>query len=109
MRSLPSGGLAAAELCARSDGEPPVPFGRALRFLDRGFSLNGVARRVGCYTSSVLRWREMRRRKGKAVFKVGASPGRPLKLAAPERKHLLRMLLRGARAQGYPTDVWTCE
>ena len=82
---------------------------RALKFLDRGLSLHEVARRVGCHASSVLRWRDTRRRKGKRVFEVGASRGRPAKLGARKRDRLLRLLLRGARAHGYPTDLWTCD
>ena len=82
---------------------------RALKFLDQGLSLHEVARRVDCHASSVLRWRETRRRKGRRVFEVGASPGRPLKLGAPKRSRLLRLLLRGARARGYPNDLWTCN
>ena len=82
---------------------------RALRFLDQGFSLHEVARRIDCHASSVLRWRETRRRKGKRVFEVGASPGRPPKLGPRERKRLVRRLLRGALAYGCSTELWTCD
>ena len=82
---------------------------RALGLLDRGLSLNEVARRIGCQPSSVMRWRNTRDRKGKQVFEVGTSPGRPPKLPSVQRKRLVRLLLKGPYAHGYETDVWTCE
>jgi len=37
---------------------------RALALLDSGCSLNEVGRRIGCNASSVMRWRDARRRRG---------------------------------------------
>jgi transposase len=56
-----------------------------------------------------MRWRDARRRRGEKAFEVGASPGRPPKLDAPQKRRLLRLLLKGALAHGYRTDLWTCE
>lgn len=81
---------------------------QALKFLDQGLSLHEAARRVDCHASSVMRWRDTRRRKGKRVYEVGASPGRPLKLSGRDRKRLIRLLMRGATAYGYTTELWTC-
>ena len=80
---------------------------RALALLDEGRSLNEVARLLGCAPSSVMRWRDRRRRGGVKALKVGASPGRPSKLTALQRRQLIRLLLRGAMAHGYTTEVWT--
>ena len=80
---------------------------RALALLDEGRSLNEVARLLGCAPSSVMRWRDRRRRGGVKALKVGASPGRPSKLTAVQRRQLIRLLLRGAMAHGYTTEVWT--
>lgn len=80
---------------------------RALALLDEGRSLNEVARLVGCAPSSVMRWRNARRRGGVQALKVRFSPGRPSKLAAPQRRRLVRRLLRGAMACGYQTELWT--
>lgn len=82
---------------------------RALRLLDEGLSLNAVARRVGCAPSSVLRWRELRTRKGDGVFEVGVSPGRPTRLSEKQLGKLEKLLLRGPVACGYPTDLWTTK
>lgn len=80
---------------------------RALALLDSGCSLNEVGRRIGCGASSVMRWRNARRRGGEKALRVRYSPGRPPKLDAKRRKRLLRLLLRGAMAHGYRTNVWT--
>src|SRR3989441_8433862 len=53
---------------------------RALALLDSGCSLNEVGRRIGCNASSVMRWRDPRRRGGAKALRVRYSPDRPLKL-----------------------------
>lgn len=80
---------------------------RALSLLDEGRSLNEVARLVGSAPSSVMRWRNARRRGGVKALKVRFSPGRPSKLSAAQRRSLVRRLLRGAMACGYQTELWT--
>jgi transposase len=80
---------------------------RALTLLDEGLSLNEVGRRIGCAPSSVMRWREARRRGGQKGLKVRFSPGRPKKLSASQAVSLVRVLLKGAMANGYPTQLWT--
>jgi transposase len=80
---------------------------RALRLLDDGRSLNEVARLLECAPSSVMRWRDAREAGGEAALRVRFSPGRPPKLSARERRQLVRLLLRGPRAHGYTTDLWT--
>ena len=80
---------------------------RALAVLDEGLSLNEVGRRIGCAPSSVMRWREMRRRGGQKALKVRFSPGRPKKLERSEYASLLKILLKGAMANGYSTQLWT--
>jgi transposase-like protein len=58
---------------------------RALALLDSGYSLNQVGRRIGCHASSVMRWRDARRRGGDQGLRVRCSPGRPLKLDPAKR------------------------
>jgi len=80
---------------------------RALSLLDSGFSLNEVGRRIGCAPISVMRWRDARRRGGEKALRVRYSPGRPPKLDKKQRKALVGLLLRGARAHGFRTELWT--
>lgn len=80
---------------------------RALSLVARGLSLNEAARKLGCAPSSVMRWRDAVRRYGSAGLAVRFSPGRPPKLRAGERRRLVKILLKGAPAQGYSTDLWT--
>jgi transposase len=80
---------------------------RALALLDFGHSLNEVGRRIGCNASSVMRWRDARRRGGAQALRVRFSPGRPWKLDQAQRKRLVDLLLRGPLAHGYRTNLWT--
>jgi transposase len=80
---------------------------RALVLLDSGCSLNEVARRIGCNASSVMRWRDARKRGGVKALQVRFSPGRPLKLSAAQRKRLVELLLQGSQAHGYRSNLWT--
>ena len=80
---------------------------RALALWDTGLSLNEVGRRLHCAASSVMRWLRARRRGGPEPLRVRRSPGRPLKLGRGQRRRLLRLLLKGAPAHGYRTQLWT--
>lgn len=75
--------------------------------LGEGHSLSAVARRVGAAVSAVWYWRDAVRRRGVDGLKPKPVPGRPRKLTPQQRKRLPRVLLRGARAYGYRTDLWT--
>lgn len=80
---------------------------RALALLDRGESINAAGRAIGCSPSSVLRWRRTRDRYGEKGLKVRVSPGRPAKLTEKQKGRLVRVLLRGATASGFSTELWT--
>lgn len=80
---------------------------RALALLDTGLSLNEVGRRIRCAASSVLRWFMARRRGGPDALRVRFSPGRPPKLGETQRRRLVKLLLQGPLAHGYPTNLWT--
>ena len=80
---------------------------RAVALVAEGLSLSAVARRVGAAVSAVWNWRETVRRRGLKGLQPKPVPGRPLKLTRPQRRRLPALLLRGARAHGYRTDLWT--
>jgi transposase len=80
---------------------------RSLALLDAGESLNEVGRRIGCNPSSVMRWRDARRRGGVNALRVRFSPGRPWKLDRTQRRRLVNLLLQGPMMHGYRTNLWT--
>jgi transposase len=80
---------------------------RAMALLDQGNSPAEVARRVGCHPSSVIRWRDAKKRGGDAALQAKPAGGRPAKLTAEQKEKLVRCLLEGPLAHGYRTDLWT--
>lgn len=81
---------------------------RALRLLREGYQPCEVAERVGVDRRSVRRWKSAVQKRGEKAIQAKPSPGRPWKLAAIQRKRLQRLLLRGAKAAGFSTNLWTC-
>ena len=79
----------------------------ALALLDKGLSLNEVARQIGCDASSVMRWRDTRKKKGEEVYVVRFSPGRPSRLSKQQLRKLEPLLLKGAMSNGFRTELWT--
>ncbi len=82
---------------------------RAMRWLDEDRSLHEVAGLIGCHASSVMRWRDARRRGGEEGLKVRRASGRPRKLSDERCARLLELLLEGAMAHGYRTELWTTQ
>jgi transposase len=80
---------------------------RAVALLRAGATVTEVARRIGCSHSSVILWRETVRRRGQGGLKAKPASGRPPKLSGRQLGRLPRLLLRGAIAWGYATDLWT--
>lgn len=80
---------------------------RGLALLRRGLSLNAAARQLGCAASSVMRWRDAVRQHGRAGLKVRPTPGRPSRLTAAQQQRVVRVLVKGAMARGYRTELWT--
>lgn len=81
---------------------------RAIALLRQGLAPVEIARGIGVDRRSVRRWRASYERGGAAHLAARPAPGRPSKLNARARSKLQRHLLKGARAFGYATDLWTC-
>jgi transposase len=81
---------------------------RAIALLKDGRPPVEVARIVGVDRRSVRRWNAAHRRAGTAGLAARPVPGRPWKLTARLRARLDAMLMRGAAAQGFESDLWTC-
>jgi transposase len=80
---------------------------QAVSLLRQGRSYQAVARRVQSSLSSLVRWMQAFRRKGKAGLKPRHTPGRPPQLQPRQKRELVDLLKRGARAAGYPSEMWT--
>jgi transposase len=80
---------------------------RAIDLLKSGLTITAVAGLLGCSHSSVILWRDRLRRLGRSSLKAKAIPGRPTKLSSAQRRKLPTLLLRGALAWGYKTELWT--
>ncbi len=80
---------------------------RAIALLDSHAPVD-VARMLGVDRRSVRRWKAAHRKRGAKGIEARQTPGRPPKLDRPQRPRLERLLLKGARAAGYESDLWTC-
>lgn len=82
---------------------------RAIELLKEGLTPVEVARRVGVDRRSVRRWKAAHRQGGRQALRRQPAPGRPPKLEPGAREQLETILLAGAKAAGFPTDLWTCR
>lgn len=97
----------AAKRLARDRGVLEARRRQAAKLFKQGLSQADVARFLRVSRQSVSRWFERWRQGGPQALKKSASTGRPPKLSAAELSQLERALLKGARAHGYPTELWT--
>jgi len=81
---------------------------RAAKLLTEGMKQADVARAVGCRPSSVARWKEVIKKHGVEGLRAKPASGRPPRLFEGQKKKLVKILLRGPKASGYSTDLWTC-
>lgn len=81
---------------------------RAIALLKEGRAPVEVARLVGVDRRSVRRWNAAYRKQGAEGLAARAVPGRPWKLSPRQRQRLEAMLVRGAAASGFVSDLWSC-
>jgi transposase len=82
---------------------------RAVALLQQGLSLRAVARRVQASASSVYQWRQAWQNGGEAALAPKQAPGRPRQLTDQQCEQLQQLLLRGAKANGFPNELWTLK
>lgn len=80
---------------------------RAVALLEQGLGVRDVARQIGCSPASVSRWQAQVQDGGPDALRAKPAPGRPPRLPPRRRQKLLKLLLKGATAHGYATDLWT--
>jgi transposase len=82
---------------------------KAARLLKRGLRPAEVARRLGVHRQSVGRWQQHLDREGLAGLKKAGRAGRPAKMRVEQLLRLEEELVRGPRAWGYTTELWTTQ
>jgi transposase len=81
---------------------------KAVELLQQEMTLEAVAKAVKASTSSVKRWRDTYEQNGDEGLNSTPHPGRRPRLTQKQKEQLAKILVRGARANGYPNDLWTC-
>jgi transposase len=82
---------------------------KAIDLLKSGLTMEEVSHRVGSSIASVSRWNQAFQDGGAKALKAKPVPGRPAKLESGDCQRLLELLLGGARAYGYPNELWTLK
>ena len=73
-----------------------------------GMTVASVARRFQVNIRTMYMWLAAYRKKGTKGLEARPAPGAPRKLAKKDLKVLEKKILKGARAAGFPNDLWTC-
>lgn len=81
---------------------------RAVQLLAEGQAPVAVSRLLGVDRRSVRRWNAAYRQGGDEGVRARPAPGAPAKLTPDQQIKLVQLLLAGALAAGFPTDLWTC-
>jgi len=79
----------------------------ALVLFRDGVTQAEVSRRLRVSRQSVSRWHRQWQEGGKPALRAASRAGRPARLDDAALRRVERALLRGARAQGFVTDLWT--
>lgn len=80
---------------------------KAVRLLKQGRTYRSVALELGASLSSVVRWHQAYKKKGRKGLKPTPNTGRPSLLSDQQKKILVRVLVKGPLEAGYSSDLWT--
>jgi transposase len=80
----------------------------AVRLVDEGWTQAAVAARVGVTERTIRNWVRRKREEGDEGLADRPRPGRASKLTKRQKAGLRQRLLKGARANGFDTELWTC-
>lgn len=93
-------------------GRPEVVHRRRMRAADLfedGWTALEVARKFRINERTARRWKTAYEERGREGLAARRATGRPPKLDLRQKEKLRRLLLKGARASGFSTDLWTCR
>ena len=82
---------------------------KAIALLQKGHRVNETAKLVGVTPGAITQWRQAYEKQGEAFFQAYSPPGRPPGLSQKHKKKLEKLLLKGARKNGYGTELWTLQ
>ena len=82
---------------------------KAVALLDQGHGIRETARLVGASPSTICDWRKAYKNQGDAFFQAHSPPGRQPNLTPKQNRQLEKLLLKGARKNGYTTELWTLQ
>jgi transposase len=80
---------------------------KAIALLQQGHRVNETARLVGVTPGAITQWRQAYDQQGEAFFEAHRPPGRACCLSEKQIDRLKKRLLKGARKNGYRTELWT--
>jgi transposase len=80
---------------------------KAIALLEQGRGVRETARLVGASPSTVSDWRTAYDKFGERFFEAHSPPGRRSGLSDKQMCRLEKLLLKGARRNGYATELWT--
>ena len=81
----------------------------AVKLLQDGHGIRQTARMLAASPSSVVRWRDTYKKGGKQALRSKPPPSRPCKLSDKQLLKLQKLLLKGPKANGYKTNLWTLQ
>lgn len=80
---------------------------QAVALRKTGLSTRAVAKVIGCAPASVTRWEQEFDQGGPAGLNPKPQGGSRSKLSDQRREELSKILVKGAREAGFPTELWT--
>lgn len=80
---------------------------QAIDLLGEGWSPTEVAKMLGVSRQSVHRWMAKAEEGGKRALKAIPQHVPRCRMSPSQQRELGKILLRGAQAAGFPTDLWT--
>lgn len=81
----------------------------AAKLFRKGLTQAEVARQLGVSRQTTSRWHAAWKAGGKEALSGVGRVGRRAKLSGDQLCQLAAILLQGARAQGYETEIWTLK
>ena len=82
---------------------------RGYHLLARGVRKAEIARQLHVPWKRVWEWDHRREKMGPRSWRDTPPPGRPSKLVPSRRASVETILVKGAQAYGYPTELWTLK